>query len=376
MKLFFSNTCLQMISFATGGLAVFFAAFLAGDGWHVHAQQSKAKKAALVDYTAALSRSIGGALELPGSVESVHKAQVATPVAGLVVELAIREGRTVSKGLALARLDTSNLEARQATLEAQLTESKARLLAAQSSFRRAKELFEAQVISTEQLDDARFESQALEARARSLQAALDENTLLIENSVIHAPFDGVVTARRTEVGQWVRIGDPIVDLLALEQLEIAVNVPEAYIGGMRLGQTAHATFPSLDNLRVACRVIAMIPEGDPDSRTFPIRLQVDSAGGRLRPGMLATVMLSPSTSRTATLVPKDAIVGRNDGYYVFTLADDGTVGETQVSMGEGLGEWVEVSGGVRPGDQVIIRGNERLRAGQAVNARAREYPAP
>ncbi len=329
-----------------------------------------------VQFSEAQSKTIGARLELPGSVESPRRAQIATPVAGLVTELLARDGDAVKQGQVLARLDTATLEARRTTLQTQLTESQARLRSADARYARANELFEAQVVSKEMLDDSLFEREALEARSESLRASIAEVDLEIRQSIIHAAFDGVVTRKLTEIGQWVSVGDPLLEILSLDQLEVAIEVPEVHIAKVRFGQTARVRLEAYPDTVLTGKVSVIVPEADPDARTFPVKISVSAAGGKVRTGMLVTVSLQPSAPRRATIVPKDALVRQESGWVVFALNGDSTVTVTPVRAGEGIGEWVEVQGDLKPGDRVITRGNERLRAGQPVSAQPRRYEVP
>ena len=321
-----------------------------------------------VQFTEAEVFTVGAKLDLPGSVESPRRTQVSTPVAGLVTELHAREGDPIEAGQLLARLDVSTPEARRTTLRAQLTESGARLRSAAAKLKRANELFEASVISQAQLDDSLYEREALEARSESLRASIAEIDLTITQSVIHAPFSGVVTHKLTEIGQWVRIGDPILEILSLDELEVAVEVPEIHIGKVRLGQTARVRLQAFPDTALTGKVSVIVPEADPDARTFPVKISVPSASGEVRTGMLATVSLAPSASRRAVIVPKDALVDQGSSWVVFTLNGDNKVDARSVRRGQGIGQWVEVTGKVGPGERVITRGNERLKSGQSVNA--------
>jgi len=148
-------------------------ALLAGMGTIAWAQQTKTAKKGKSPPTpvvtaAVQSHRLSSSIRLPGSVETIRKTQVASPIAGLVTEVLVRDGDRIEKGQVLARLSTDALEARHDTLEAQLLESRARLRAAESKVTRAEELFAANVIAAEQLDDSRFEVDALNARWASL----------------------------------------------------------------------------------------------------------------------------------------------------------------------------------------------------------------
>ena len=329
-----------------------------------------------VDFTEAESYALGARLELPGTVEALRRADVATQVEGLVVKLLVREGDRVKLGQKLAELDTSSLDARKNTLQADVVEAESRLRSVESQHRRAQSLFEDQLISDEQLDNVRFEQEALEARRFSLQASIDEVELQLRQSVILAPFDGAVTEKRTEVGQWLQEGEAVVTLLSLEELEVAIEVPEIHIGRVRLGQSAQLKFDAFPAQPLAGKVSVIVPEADPDARTFPVKIRAPSAGGRVRTGMTATVVLAPASPRRATIVPKDALVSQGNGWIVFVLQPDETVKPMDVVIGEGVGQWVEAQGELKPGERVVTRGNERVRPGQKVRPTPREYPAP
>ena len=329
-----------------------------------------------VEFTEAESYTLGASLELPGSVEALRRAEVATPVEGLVVRLLVREGDRVKRGQKLAELDTSSLDARKKTLEADVVEAESRLRSAESRRQRAQSLFQDELISNEELDNARFEQEALEARRVSLRASIGELELQLRQSVIFAPFDGAVTEKLTEVGQWVQEGAAVISLLSLEELEVAIEVPEVHIGRVRLGQPAQLKFDAFPEQPLAGKVSVVIPEADPDARTFPVKISVSSGGGRVRAGMTATVTLAPASPRRATIVPKDALVSEGDGWIVFVLQPGDTVKQVGAVIGEGAGQWVEIQGELQPGDRVITRGNERLRPGQTVRPAPREYPTP
>ncbi len=329
-----------------------------------------------VEFTEAESYTLGASLELPGSVEALRRAEVATQVEGLVVKLLVREGDRVKREQKLVELDTASLDARKKTLEADVVEAESRLRSAESRHRRAQSLFQGELISDEELDNARFEQEALEARLGSLRASIEELDLQLRQSVIFAPFDGAVTEKLTEVGQWVQEGAAVVSLLSLEELEVAIEVPEVHIGRVRLGQSAQLKFDAFPEQPLAGKVSVVIPEADPDARTFPVKISVSSGGGRVRAGMTATVTLAPANPRQVTIVPKDALVSEGDGWIVFVLQPGDTVKQVGAVIGEGAGQWVEIQGELQPGERVITRGNERLRLGQTVRPSPREYPRP
>jgi membrane fusion protein (multidrug efflux system) len=340
------------------------------------AQNKKKAPPSPVVTTPAASYRLTSAIELPGSVETTLRTQVAAPVAGLVADVMVREGDRVKKGQELARLDVDMLEAQRLTLEAQLAESVARGKGAALNLSRAKELFDAQLIAAEAFETAGVELAALEARTASLKASIAELDLRIRISVISAPFDGSVTRKWIEVGGWAKVGDPIVELVSLADLETNVEAPEVHLSKLQTGQRAELRFEALPGLVLQGRVRAIGAEADPDARTFSVKVSIPAGAKAVRSGMVATVRFAPSSPRTVTIVPKDALLERDEGWSVFTVAAENKAALRHVRLGESINGWTEVVGDLRPGQQVVTFGNERLRDGQDVTPQVRELPQP
>ena len=329
-----------------------------------------------VRYTAAREHSVRRVIQLPGTVESPTVSLVASEIGGLVLELLAREGATVKQNQPLARLRTTNLELQRDAAQAQLKEAQARLKLAERNRDRALELFEAQVISRQQYDDSFYEFDAWQGRVERLTAEIARINDDISRCTIRAPFAGVVTAEQTEVGEWLDVGDPVVEILSLSELEVRVEAPEQYFPDLKRGTRASVTFESLPGFQVRGRISAIIPRADPQARTFPVKVRIRNRRGRVGVGMLAQVSLRVGKSYRATVVPKDAVLRRGPQEFVVLMNGDSTVSMVPVETGQGVGSWVEVRGGVEPGQNVITRGNERLQPGQVVQGEPLEYRLP
>lgn len=329
-----------------------------------------------VRYTQAREYRVRRAIQLPGSVESRTVSLVASEVEGLVVDFPVREGDTVLKDQALAQLRTTNLELRRDAIAAQLKEAQARQKLAERNLERARDLFDSKVFSQQQLDDAFYEFNAWEGRVEQLQADLARLNDDIERCTIRAPFAGVVTEERTEVGEWLGVGDPVVEILSLQELEVRVEVPERYFRNLNPGARATVTFEALPGARYSGRISAIIPRADPQARTFPLKVRIRNREGRIGVGMLAQVSFPAGESYRATVVPKDAVIIRGGQRFIYLMNGDNTVSLVPVQTGTGVGEWIEIRGGLQPGQRVITRGNERLRPGQVVQGQPLEYELP
>lgn len=330
-----------------------------------------------VRYTEAREYTLRRTLSLPGSVQALTSSTVAATVPALVVEFPAKEGMRVKQGDVLARQRSTTLELTLASQKAALKEAEARWKLAESNLRRAKELFESGVVAKQQYDDAQSEYNAWLGRTDSLKAEIARIEDDISRTEIRAPFDGVVVAERTEIGQWLAIGAPVVELLRIDAVEIRIDVPERHFDSLRMGATAAVTFESLPGFNVPGRVTAIIPQADPQSRSFPVKVTVRNDQARIGAGMLAQVSFGAGEVYSATVVPKDAILSRGTQKLLYRVNGDNTVEEIAVETGSGAGAWIEITAGpVRPGDKVITRGNERLAPGMGVNASPLEYTVP
>lgn len=329
-----------------------------------------------VRYTEAREYPLKRAIVLPGSVESRVSSVVASEVAGLVRELVAREGDTVKQGEPLARLRTNTLELRLQAAQAQLKEAESRMKLAERNLTRARELFESKVFSQQQLDDATYEFNAWQGRVEALTAEIARIKLDLERCTVRAPFTGVVVRKRTDVGEWIGEGDPVVEMVSLEELEIRVDVPERYFRNLNLGAAALVTFESLPGVQVGGRISAVVPRADPQARTFPIKVRIPNREGHIGVGMLAQVSFPGGESYRATLVPKDAVVTRGEQKLIYVMNGDNTVTPVSIQTGAGVGAWVEVQGSVKAGQRVVTRGNERLRPGQVVQGQPINYELP
>lgn len=329
-----------------------------------------------VRYTEAREHAVRKTVQLPGTVESRVTSVVASEVSGLVTEMLVREGDTVKTDQPLAKLRTTSLEIRRTAAVAQLKEAEARLKQAERNKERATELLEDGVVSRQEYDDRLYEFNAWQGRTEQLTSEIALIDLELRQSTIRAPFAGVVTAERTEIGEWVDRGDPVMEMLSLDELEIRVEVPEGYFSNLNPGARTTVTFESLPNFTLTGRLNAIIPRADPQARTFPIKVRIPNREGRVGVGMLAQVAFPAGESYRATVVPKDAVIRRGPQEFVYLMNGDNTVSMVQVQTGTGVGSWVEVRGSVEAGQKVITRGNERLRPGQVVSGELLEYRLP
>lgn len=329
-----------------------------------------------VSYTEAVSGDVRESLELTGSVASHSSSVVASSIAGLVVELRARDGQTVRRGSTLARLRPDTFELRLRSAEGQLAEAEARLKLAEGRRERAQGLWDERVISEQELDDALTEVEAGAGRVAQLRADVAHFRDELERTVIRAPFDGVVVAEHTAIGEWLAAGDPVVALVDIGDLEVTLEVPESFYGGLSVGEMVEVSIAALPRHPISGKVRSVVPKADPQARTFPVKVAIPNEEGRVGVGMLARVRLPIGRAEPKVLVPKDAIVSQGRRRFVFVIGADERVEAVDVVTGTGQGVWIAVEGEIAAGARVVTQGNERLRPGAQVNGQLKEFPRP
>jgi RND family efflux transporter MFP subunit len=376
----------------------------------------------------AVEQEIAATQTVLGTVQPARRSVVGSAVDGRVIEFLVENGDAVKQGDKLAQLRTDTLaielSAAQAELrlrEEELTELQngaepeqlasleavARSAAAHkeyalAQYERMQSLFSRGQAATQyQLEEARSqatqaEQDYLSAKAlhelgvrgpraeRLAQAAAHRDVqseqvrLLQEQIKLHtlvAPFEGYVVAEHSEVGQWAARGAPIVEVVQLSEVDVRVNLIEAHVAGVSIGDEVEIRVPACRQADWRGRIHRIVPQADVRSRTFPVEIRVmnriDENGPVLMSGMLAQARLATGGQMTALLVPKDALVLGGPQPVVFAVEGPGNRGETtvrsvSVTLGVAVGDAIQVTGPLRAGERVVVQGNERLQSGQSV----------
>jgi len=337
---------------------------------------AQAPPASPVRYTEVQETGVRRTIKLPGTIRSATVSIVASEIAGRVVNVPAREGDTVKKGQPLANLATEMLDLERASAVEQLAESEARLKLAAQNLERTKGLFQEQVASRQDLDNALSEQAAWQGRVGDLKARIARIDLALRLSTIRAPFAGLVVTEMTEIGQWLAVGGPVVELISLADLEVHVDVPERYYASLNPNAKAQVTVDAIPGLAIEGTIVAIVPRAEPGTRTFPLKIRIQNKDGRIGAGMLASVSFPAGDSYRATVVPKDAIVRQPEGSVVYRINGEDKVDLVPVTTGDGVGAWIVVTGDLRTGQKVITRGNERVFPGMTVTGEPLEYALP
>jgi RND family efflux transporter MFP subunit len=324
----------------------------------------------------------GSVLDASGYVTARRQATVSAKVTGKVTEVSIEEGMRVEEGAVLARLDDTEAKAQLALSQAQLTaarsqlaEIQAQLTQAERDYLRQAELGRRELVSAQSIDAALAQRDTLRARLAAAEEqitvarqSVDVARVQVDNTVIRAPFSGVVVAKAAQPGEMIspisagggftRTG--IGTIVDMDSLEIQVDVNESFINRVTPGQPVEATLNAYPDWKIPASVIAIIPSADRSKATVKVRIALKSKDPRIVPDMgvrVAFLTTEPGQSRPATepgvLVPLDAVRGEGPAAVVFVYAD-GKVGRRSVTLGRIVGASRHVVSGVRDGERVVL----------------------
>lgn len=339
--------------------------FLAIAGASV-AQAPPAPPPAPVDAATAVRAEFAPLHWAPGTVASREDARVAAEIAGRVVEVA-EVGRELRRGDVLARLDDAPFRLREQQAQADLARLQAQLELVRKQEARYQALVRDAGISGAQLDQVTAERRMREQDVVAARVALEQARLARRQAVVRAPFDGVVVERAVEAGEYLGVGAPVARVVNTRALEVRTRAPVALASRLRPGGRVTLR----DGGRSEDFVVGtVVPVGDGASRQLELRFALDAerAAG-LAVGAAVQVGVPRDEPRAAVAVPRDALLLRPEGSYVVRIGDDGLAQRIPVETGAVQGGLVEVKGGIRAGERLVVRGAERLRPGQAVSVR-------
>jgi RND family efflux transporter MFP subunit len=351
---------------------------------------------AVLTATARETESTEGAtvLNASGYVTARRQATVSSKVTAKVLEVLIEEGMAVKEGQILARLDASNTEASLELANAELraarttlAETKVQLAESKLRLERTRSLVGDNVLSQAELDRIQAEHDSLEAR---LQRQEEEEIVAerrvavwkqqLEDTVIRAPFDGIVTTKDAQPGEMIspvtagggftRTG--IGTVVDMDSLEIEVDVNESYINRVRAGQSVEATLDAYADWKIPAKVIAIVPTADRDRATVRVRIGFDALDPRILPDMGVKVAFREEgperSARRAVVIPRSS-VRKQDGRDVVFVVNGDKVERRAVTLGAGEGEEAIVLAGIAAGERVVVEAPEDLADGDEVEVR-------
>ena len=286
-----------------------------------------------------------------GIVEAERQSTVSAQVAARIEAVPFDVDDYVERGDIIVQFRDRPAAADLKQAEAAAQEAKARLDEARANHGRIEQLFSQSRVSKADMDRSTADLQTAQARVEAADGALIAARERFENTVVRAPFSGIVVARHVEIGEMATIGAPLMTGLSLEHLRVAVDVPQSDIGALRSTGEAWVELP--DGGTLTAEEIRIFPYADPSTHTFKARLRLAEGQHGVYPGMWVKVRFHTGEQQ-ALLVPATAIVQRSELTALYVLADDGTPRLRQVRLGRRQADGrVSILAGLDAGEAVV-----------------------
>jgi RND family efflux transporter MFP subunit len=305
---------------------------------------------------------IAPTVAVPGTIYSRNEVQVTAGVAGQLVMVA-EPGTIVRQGDAIARIDKQPLLLQRAEQEALLQRAEINVRQLESQLRRQRELQDSNLVSEFELEQTQANRDLAISDANIIRVRIRQIDDQVRRADVRAPFAGVIISRSRRGGEDVARGETLARLTDLTNLEVRAFVPLKHLPRTVVGD-AIRVFAGDSSLSGTIR--ALVPTGDVRSQTFEARIDLPvTATANWAVGQLVSVGVPIRATENVLAVPRDALVLRHNGSFVFRIKEDNTAEQVAVELGDSAGDLIAVNGALNEGDRVAIRGAENLRDGMA-----------
>lgn len=289
---------------------------------------------------------------LDGVIEAAKQSTLSAQVSGRIEAINFDVDDQVNKGDVIVRVRDTEYRARLQKASAALAEAKAGFNDAQSEFMRIKGLYKDKVISKASFDKASANLESTQARVAANRASVNEAQEQLDNTIIRAPYSGIVVERHVELGESTNVGQSIMSGYAAGELRVNVNVPQSIINTVRKHRKATILI-NKDEQVLEARKLTVFPFADPENHSFKVRLDLPETASNLFPGMLVKVAFVTGNIQRLT-IPASALVQRSEVVGVYLVGIEQQVIFRQVRSGIYKDDKVEIIAGLDAGESVAL----------------------
>src|ERR1700740_506799 len=310
-------------------------------------------------------------LILPGNVQPFITSPIYARTNGYLKKWYFDIGAHVKQGQLLALIETPEVDQQLQQARSNLLTAQANLELASITKTRYQGLLKSNAVSQQDVDNAVGTFNANKSIVEADKAAVEQYSALASFEKIYAPFDGVITARNTDIGDLINSGSSTAaktDLFHIAQpgtLRVYVNVPEEYSQGLKTGMSAELTLAELRGRKFQGKLVRTAEAINVTTRTLLVEIDVDNPTGTLLTGSYAEVTLAIPTEGSNFMLPVNTLIFRSEGLHV-GVVEDGKVVLSPVIAGHDFGNQIEVVSGVKAGDQIILNPPDSIVHGQPV----------
>ncbi len=312
-------------------------------------------------------RSLEETLRLTGSLTPARQVHLSSEVSARLIEVTAREGDSIAEGALLARFDVDSLQNQLDQAMSNARATRIQMEQAQSDFTRTQTLVERELAASTALENARSGLQQLQAQLAAQETAVANAQAALDKATVSAPFDGVISERAADPGEFVATGSPLFTIVDLSTFEVEATAPVSKSPMIATGQTVQLTVEGFGDRIFTGEVERISPLAITGSRALPVYISLENPEGLLRGGMFASGRILLEENAAALSVPVEAIREDADGAFVMTIVD-GTLTRQPVEIARTWenGARVEIASGLAEGDMILAAAMPDLRAGQSV----------
>jgi len=308
---------------------------------------------------------------LPGNVQAFTDSPIYARTNGYLKKWYVDIGARVKANQLLAEIETPEVDQQLDQARADLNTAEANFALSKITADRYQDLLKTDSVSKQEVDNAYGDFAAKKAMVASAQSNVKRLEELQSFEKIYAPFDGVITARNTDIGHLINsgAGAPATELFhiaAIQELRVYVNVPQQYSPSAKPGLTADLTLQELPGRRFRGTLVRTADSIDLATRTLLVEVDVDNRSGELLPGAYAEVHLKVPAGTPALILPVSALIFRSDGLQIGTVENGNRAALKNVVLGHDLGSQVEIVSGLTADDFVITNPPDSLVSGEIV----------
>lgn len=317
-------------------------------------------------------------LEAVGTVHAAQTSQVASQMMGTIVEIRAHEGDSVQSGQVLASIDDSQPRAAvqqstaaTAAAQKELDATESEFTLAESTFQRYQQLYDKKSVSPQEFDEMKARRASAEARREMARAGLAQADAALAQArtslgytKIHAPFAGVITEKKADVGTMAAPGVPIFTIEDTHRFRLEATVDERDLGLVHSGEAVSVVLDAFGDADFSGKIVQIVPAADPASRGFTTKIELP-IDARLRSGLFGRARI-PRGERSALMIPSSALVDRGQLHGVYVVDASGQARLCYVTLGRSSGQQVEVLSGIQEGDKLIGAPGDRELSGKQV----------
>jgi RND family efflux transporter MFP subunit len=312
-------------------------------------------------------------------VRPIEQADLQSKIAGYVERVFVDRGDAVKRGQLLVEVRPSDLPEQVNQAREQWGQTDASFRLAEQNAKRSRELFKREMISKAELDQAEAQLEMAQAARGSAKSGLGVVSTRLGETRIVAPFSGWVSRRLLDPGALVQPGpqnSTILTLMRVDQVRVFVSVLEADAPRLKRGQPAEITVDALPAKKFQGAVTRVPPALDPNTRTLECEIMIPNPDGTLKPGMYGRAVLTVDHHAGAIVLPVEAIIAEEKDRFVYVVDGKNVAHRVKIETGFDGGDWLEITSGVKPDDEVIVLGDDLASDGAQVSVKRVEEKKP